>query len=92
MIMIATKANMVKVKNQNIPDVFAWSPGLDERVSADPRDYFMMADADYLKDSDGAPMFLAKETTYTNLLETDEPVAASQEYKDNWSSTERFGD
>jgi hypothetical protein len=71
MIMIATKANMNKVKLQGISNVFAWSPGTDERVSADPGDYFWMADKDYLKDSDGAPMFLAKETTYTNLLETE---------------------
>jgi hypothetical protein len=59
----ATLANMRK-HYRPLPavQIFAWSPSTDEEYSAHPGDYFMMADDDVLRDSDGEPMILAYRT------------------------------
>jgi hypothetical protein len=71
---IATVANMRKhyreartVRHEDGPitvfpvQPFAFSYGTGERYSANPGDYFMLADDEPLRDSEGEPMVLAFE-------------------------------
>lgn len=58
---VASKANMIAL--QEVPGMFAWSSFTHERYSATPGDYFFLADADVLEDSEGFPMVLVTERT-----------------------------
>lgn len=65
--MRATIANMKAV--QDDPGVFAYSPFTMEEYSATPGDYWMMADDEYLRDSDGNAMVLARRISFVEELE-----------------------
>lgn len=53
--MIASKKNMDRLYRNG---VFAYSPRTGEEYSANPGDYWYLASADTLKDSEGKPMVL----------------------------------
>jgi hypothetical protein len=52
--------------------VFAYSPDTGEECSANPSDYWSLADGDVLTDENDAPMLLVtRQTTYTEIGEDD---------------------
>jgi hypothetical protein len=81
--MIATVENMRKVypadKTVTTPEgemihivvskPFAYSPETDERFSANPNDYWQLADDDPVTDSEGSPMVLAWERSGVEIIE-----------------------
>lgn len=63
--MIASLANM---RDHYRDGIMAWSPDTGEEYSANPGDYFLMADDDVLRDEHGEPMLLAYRATTMVVL------------------------
>lgn len=56
--MIATIANMKKMRRKHGVSLIAYSPATGEECSAYPADYRGMSDREFLADSHGMPMLL----------------------------------
>ena len=64
--MDATLANMRKVQDTG---ALAYSPVTGEEFSANPSDYFWLAENDVLQDSEGNPMILVRLISYLQKIE-----------------------